>query len=269
MLARRLYYLLKPYLPWRFRMAVRRVSARRVRETYKGIWPILAGSDVPPKDWPGWPEGKQFAVSLSHDVEGRAGVAKVRALAELEMSLGFRSSFNFIPEGSYQVPVELRDWLVANGFEVGVHDLHHEGWLYRSRENFRASAKRINQWLKDWKAVGFRSGFMLHNLDWQRDLEVLYDASTFDTDPFEPQPDGAGTVFPFRVAGDSERKGFIELPYTLPQDSTLFFVLGDLIFDIGELLLKLGLGCLKVSRIVSPDRGERCNKRCHCYSHGH
>ncbi len=227
MLTRRIYYLLKPYLPWRLRMAVRRVSARRVRESYKGIWPILAGSDTPPKSWPGWPDGKQFAVSLSHDVEGPAGVAKVRQLAELEMSLGFRSSFNFIPEGSYQVPAELRAWLVANGFEVGVHDLHHEGWLYRSRDNFRNSAKRINQWLKDWKAVGFRSGFMLHNLDWQRDLSVLYDASTFDTDPFEPQPDGAGTIFPFRVADDGERKGFIELPYTLPQDSTLYLVLGE------------------------------------------
>jgi glycosyltransferase involved in cell wall biosynthesis len=238
MLARRIYYLLKPYLPWRFRMAARQVSAKRARESYKGVWPILAGSDVPPKNWPGWPVGKQFAVSLSHDVEGPAGVAKVRQLAELEMSLGFRSSFNFIPEGSYKVPTELREWLVANGFEVGVHDLHHEGWLYRSRENFRASAGRINQWLKDWNAVGFRSGFMLHNLDWQRDLEVLYDASTFDTDPFEPQPDGAGTIFPFRVADDGERKGFVELPYTLAQDSTLFFVLGEKTNDIWKTKLR-------------------------------
>jgi glycosyltransferase involved in cell wall biosynthesis len=227
MLARRIYYFLKPYLPWRIRMTLRRLSARRQREACKAIWPILPGSEIPPVGWKGWPEGKQFAVALSHDVEGPAGLAKVRPLAELEMSLGFRSSFNFIPEGSYAVPRELREWLVGHGFEVGVHDLHHEGWLYHSRERFRASAARINQWLKDWNAVGFRSGFMLHNLDWQRDLDVLYDASTFDTDPFEPQPDGAGTIFPFRVAGDDGRKGFVELPYTLAQDSTLFFVLGE------------------------------------------
>lgn len=227
MLARRIYYFLKPYLPWRSRMALRGVLARKKRKACEAIWPILPGSEVPPTGWTGWPEGKQFAFSLSHDVEGPAGVAKVRQLAELEMRLGFRSSFNFVPEGSYAVPRELRDWLVENGFEVGVHDLHHEGWLYRSRQNFRASAIRINQWLKDWNAVGFRSGFMLHNLDWQRDLDVLYDASTFDTDPFEPQPDGAGTIFPFRVKGDDDRKGFVELPYTLAQDSTLFFVLRE------------------------------------------
>ena len=38
---------------------------------------------------------------------------------QLEQDLGFRSSFNFIPEGSYRVPAELRQELTANGFEVG------------------------------------------------------------------------------------------------------------------------------------------------------
>ena len=55
--------------------------------------------------------------------------------------------------------------------------------------------------MREWNAVGFRSGFMHHNLDWLHDLEVSYDSSTFDTDPFEPQPDGANTIFPFWVPG--------------------------------------------------------------------
>jgi hypothetical protein len=46
------------------------------------------------------------------------------------MKHGFRSSFNFIPEGDYRVSRELRDELTRNGFEVGVHDLHHDGKLY-------------------------------------------------------------------------------------------------------------------------------------------
>ena len=49
---------------------------------------------------------------------------------------------------------------------------------------------RINGYAREWGASGFRSGFMLRNLDWLHDLDVQYDASTFDTDPFEPQPDG-------------------------------------------------------------------------------
>jgi len=43
---------------------------------------------------------------------------------------------------------------------------------------------------------------MFHNLKWIHDLNISYDASTFDTDPFEPQHDRAGTIFPFWVNGN-------------------------------------------------------------------
>ena len=72
---------------------------------------------------------------------------------------------------------------------------------------------------------------MLHNLDWLRDLDVKYDASTFDTDPFEPQPDGVNTIFPFWVPRP-DGSGYVELPYTLPQDSTMFFLLQERSIDI-------------------------------------
>ena len=74
--------------------------------------------------------------------------------------------------------------------------------------------------------MGFRSGFMFHKLNWLQDLDIEYDTSTFDTDPFEPQPDGTGTIFPFWYEGAAGR-GYVELPYTLPQDSTLFLLLGE------------------------------------------
>ncbi len=156
---------------------------------------------------------------------------RCRALAQLELDLGFRSSFNFVPEGEYETPFSLRSFLVDHGFEVGVHDLHHDGTLYRSKATFDAAAVRINEHLKQWQAVGFRSAFMFHNLEWLKELNVLYDASTFDTDPFEPQPDCANTIFPFWV-GRSDGSGYVELPYTLPQDSTLYLVLGEKTNDI-------------------------------------
>jgi hypothetical protein len=112
---------------------------------------------------------------------------------------------------------------------VGVHDLKHDGRLYGSRRGFAEKAARINKYLQDWKAVGFRSGFMLRNLDWIHQLDVVYDSSTFDTDPFEPQSNGTRTIFPFwipaRAPDTAARRGYVELPYTLPQDSTLFLVL--------------------------------------------
>jgi hypothetical protein len=224
MLSRRFYYLLKPMLPWSFRMAMRRWRGRQIQMRCADVWPISESAGEPPRDWCGWPEGKQFAFVLTHDVEGPKGCGRVLELMETEKRLGFRSSFNFVPEGTYRVTAALRQRLTQNGFEVGVHDLNHDGKLYDSQSGFRKKADRINRYLKEWKAVGFRSAFMLHNLDWLRELEVLYDASTFDTDPFEPQPTGVKTIFPFWVPGEAG-KGYVELPYTLVQDSTLFLVL--------------------------------------------
>jgi hypothetical protein len=221
-----LYYALKPAIPQSLRLFVRgRVSSRR-RRVNADVWPIRPDSARTPESWPGWPQSKQFAFVLTHDVEGQRGVDRCKAVADLEMGTGFRSSFNFIPEGEYRTPPELRAWLAERGFEVGVHDLHHDGKLYRSRDEFSNSARRINEYVRQWGAAGFRSGFMLHNLEWLKELDVLYDASTFDTDPFEPQPDGVNTIFPFWVQKPGE-DGFVELPYTLPQDSTLFLVLGE------------------------------------------
>jgi hypothetical protein len=206
-------------------------------------WPILESAGNPPAEWAGWPAGSKFALVLTHDVEGQLGVDHSLRLANLESSLGFRSSFNFIPEGSYEIRKEFLGEFVQQGFEVGVHDLHHNGKLYRSKERFDIAAPRINHYLREWNAVGFRSGFMQRNLEWLHALNIRYDMSTFDTDPFEPQPDGAHTIFPFWVPGPSStqhsgghhssiithqsRGGYVELPYTLPQDSTLFLLLKE------------------------------------------
>jgi hypothetical protein len=223
MLGNKIYYGVKPLVPLYLRRAIRRWVALRKRRKVSHVWPILPGSERPPPGWPGWPDGKEFAFVLTHDVEGQEGVDRCRQLMELEMKWGFRSSFNFVPEGKYHVSKDLRDELTQKGFEVGVHDLRHDGKLYGTRAEFAASATRINHYLKDWGAVGFRAGFMFHNLEWLHDLDIQYDASTFDTDPFEPQPDGAGTIFPFWKEG-AKGPGYVELPYTLPQDSTLFIL---------------------------------------------
>lgn len=224
----RMYYAAKPYLSADIRWQLRRRRACRLIRASRNHWPIDTSAQSPPNWWKGWPNEKKFSVVLTHDVESSIGLNQVKALAELEMKHGFRSSFNFIPEGEYLVSDELRAWLVDRGFEVGVHDLHHDGKLYTSRKRFDEHARKINRYLKQWNAVGFRSGFMLRELEWLHELEIEYDCSTFDTDPFEPQPNGAKTIFPFWIPKHSEsmRPGYVEMPYTLPQDSTLFLLLG-------------------------------------------
>jgi len=63
---------------------------------------------------------------------------------------------------------------------------------------------------------------MVHrNLAWLQELNIEYDASCFDIDPYQPMPGGVGCIWPF-IAGR-----FVELPYTLPQDHTLMITLGE------------------------------------------
>ena len=181
--------------------------------------------------WKGWPDGKRFALLLTHDVETANGQEKCMILASLEERLGFRSSFNFVAK-EYNISSELKHHLVKNGFEVGVHGLYHDGNLFSSKKKFREQALEIKRYLEEWGAVGFRTPCMYHNLDWVQDLNIEYDSSTFDTDPFEPQPDGVGTIFPFWVQDGSSTKGFIELPYTVPQDFTLFILMEEKNIDI-------------------------------------
>ena len=137
-----LYYFAKPAIPLRVRLAFRRILATHLRQKYAHVWPINENAGKVPAQWPGWPEGKKFAFVLTHDVEGTRGLERCRALADLEISRGFRSAFNFVPEGEYRITDPLLGFLRRNGFEVGVHDLHHDGTLYRSRESFKAGAKK-------------------------------------------------------------------------------------------------------------------------------
>jgi hypothetical protein len=211
---------------------LRRQVILQKQRLYRKVWPIHEASKKAPDGWRGWPEKKKFALILTHDVETATGVENCKKLMEMEKMLGFRSSFNFVPERDYTVSAELRHDLTANGFEVGVHGLHHDGKYYQSRKIFRERATRINRYIEEWQASGFRSPSMHHNLDWIHDLNIEYDSSTFDTDPFEPQSDGVCTIYPFWVHNGSPEEGYVELPYTLPQDFTLFVLMGHKNIDI-------------------------------------
>ena len=227
----KIYYLIKPVIPRKLQIVLRRKLIRQQLSKYKDIWPIDKKANRPPKGWNGWPDLKRFALILTHDVETAKGVNKCYDLMELEKRLGFISSFNFVAE-DYLVPSEVRQHLMNGGFEVGVHGLSHDGKLYLSRRAFERQAVRINQYLSEWKSSGFRSPSMHCNLDWIGGLNIEYDASTFDTDPFEPQAQGMGTIFPFAVSGNGTSKGYIELPYTLPQDFSLFILFKEQSIDI-------------------------------------
>jgi hypothetical protein len=228
---KKIYYKLKPIIPRRLQIILRRFIINLNKDKYKDIWPIYKKVGRAPEGGLGWPNNKQFALVLTHDVDTLKGEERCLDLMRIEKDLGFKSAYYFVPgicKNCFSIHRELR----RNKFEVGIHGLFHDGRLYQSRKIFLNRAACINHFLSEWKAVGFRSPAMHHDLTWIHDLNIMYDASTFDVDPFEPQPGGVETIFPFLVNNKISRKSYIELPYTLPQDFTIFILMRQRNIDI-------------------------------------
>ena len=137
---------------------------------------------------------------------------------ELEGKHNFKSAWNIVPY-KYKIDKSIIKELQDNEHEIGIHGYNHDGKLYYSRKIFNQRAKLINEAIKKYNAAGFRSPMVHRNLEWLQELNIDYDSSCFDYDPYQPFPGGTGSIWPFKAGK------FIELPYTLPQDHTLFYVL--------------------------------------------
>lgn len=166
-----------------------------------------------------WPEGATAAVTLTHDVESADGLGRAAVVAEWEEFHGFRSSFNIVSDW-YPIDMDQVRHLESRGHEIGSHAIHHDRSLFASREEFerqlpllRAAAERLG-------AVGFRSPATHRVVEWLSELPFSYDCTMPHSDPYEPIPGGTTTTWPF-FHGD-----VVELPYTAPQDHTLFNLLG-------------------------------------------
>ncbi len=232
---RNLYYSLKPLIPRSVQLALRRKYSGRQAQSRFPAWPIemcmirlidrylaallhddrlAAVHRLGP-----WPAGHAFAFAITHDVEWDSGLAHAPALSELERSYGFSSSWNLVPE-RYPIDWRIVERLRSMGCEIGIHGLHHDGKLFQSWGRFRKGGARINEYARAWNAAGFRSESTLRNADWMHSLAFEYDSSFPDTDPYEPQAGGCCSIWPYFIGH------LIELPITLPQDHTLFEILG-------------------------------------------
>jgi hypothetical protein len=141
-----------------------------------------------------WPEGARFAFVLTHDVETAVGLRNIPKIAELEEELGFRSSWNVVPH-KYPVDRGLLTDLQNRGFEIGVHGYNHDGKLFTSRAIFDRRVPAINAALQSFGAVGFRAPMVHRNLNWLQALDIDYDASCFDVDPYQAMPGGVGGLW--------------------------------------------------------------------------
>jgi hypothetical protein len=222
--------MVKPFLPRQIQIWLRSLRVRGQRARNRGRWPIWEEAASAPPSWPGWPGGKKFAFVLAHDVESAFGVSHCERLAKVDLDHGCRSMFGFVPL-RYETPEELRRNLVGLGFDVTVQGLYHDGKDFSNRRAFDERRERMEEFLHAWGARGFSAPASLHHLSWFSELDIDFDVSVFDVDPFEPQPCHHGRIFPFWVRG-RENSGFVELPNTLVQDFTLFVLMRERTSDI-------------------------------------
>jgi len=168
-----------------------------------------------------WPEGAQNCLILTHDVETSAGRDFTPQLMDLDESFGLKASFQVIPEKRYEVSSEYVQEIRNRGFEFNLHDLNHDGYLYQERNQFLRRARKINEYVHRYNALGFRAGAMYRNLDWYDAFDFSYDMSMPNVAHLEPKRGGCCTAFPFFVGN------ILELPLTTSQDYSLFHILKD------------------------------------------
>jgi peptidoglycan/xylan/chitin deacetylase (PgdA/CDA1 family) len=165
-----------------------------------------------------WPDGMKSCIVLTHDVEAPLGMSRMERMADLEERYNFRSSWN-LPLAQYEIDWNLVDRLRNRGFEFGAHGLSHDGRLFRSESDFSELAPMLQERARTHGMNGFRAPSTLRRAEWISRLSFDFDCSFSDSDPYEPQPGGTCSVFPFFLAH------MVELPYTMPQDHTLIHLL--------------------------------------------
>jgi peptidoglycan/xylan/chitin deacetylase (PgdA/CDA1 family) len=231
-----LYQRIKPLLPQAFWLQLRRIFIRAGGRPGFPAWPLelgvdrllrfyalclltASGRDDAQFAW-FWPRHYHAALILTHDVETGPGLRLALELAALEEERGFRSSFNVVA-AQYDIDFGILRELVDRGFEIGLHGLRHDRSLFASRAQFERQLPGLTEAAQRLGAEGFRSPATHRVLDWLPELPVAYDCTVPHSDPYEPQPGGCCTFWPYML------DQIVELPYTLPQDYTLFTLLRE------------------------------------------
>ena len=238
----RAYYLVRPLLSVAVRKHIQRWHFRDWKRLAFPHWPVdttvdqifeqtmllsLKAQSVSeiPFVW-FWPEGATSCAIMTHDVETEKGVCSSSYLMDMEDSFDIKASFQIIPELRYQVTDDFLNSVRDRGFEVVVHDLNHDGHLFREKAEFLRRAKAINSYGRRFGASGFRAAILYRKQEWFDALDFSYDMSVPNVAHLDPQRGGCCTVMPYFVGK------ILELPVTTTQDYTLFNILNDYSIDL-------------------------------------
>jgi hypothetical protein len=195
-----------------------------------------------------WPEGATSSAIMTHDVETAKGVRSSPYLMDMEDAFDIKASFQIVPEQRYEVTDDFLNSIRERGFEVVVHDLNHDGHLFREKAEFLRRAKIINSHGRRFGASGFRAAVLYRRQQWFDALDFSYDMSVPNVAHLDPQRGGCCTVMPYFVGK------ILELPVTTTQDYTLFNIFNNYSIDLWKEQIDLIMGKHGlISVIVHPD----------------
>ncbi|MBI2059047.1 MAG: polysaccharide deacetylase family protein [Nitrospirae bacterium] len=172
---------------------------------------------------PVWPEGKSYAVVLTHDVDSGWAfehTENVAPLLKIESSAGVRSAWYFVVKTIPRREILTRG-LERDGHEIGFHCYNHDHrFPFLSEAAMRARLDRCRPFLDRFGVKGMRSANYLKS---SRFLSIMgerfeYDLSFRDSYHGAGGAHGCSTVHPFRIGGGS----LLEIPTTMPDDYDLF-----------------------------------------------
>ncbi len=162
-----------------------------------------------------WPENKQYSLVLTHDIESGDNWKWVKIIAEIEKEYGFKSSWNIVPK-LYKIDYNILDWLISNGFEIGLHGYSQDNKLAFLKEDIiRRRIESVQGLVQQYKIKGFRSPSWLRSENLFKVLQdyFIYDCSVLDVDYISSAGiGGCCSIFPYKIGK------IIELPTTLPYE---------------------------------------------------
>lgn len=166
-------------------------------------------------------DDKKYGLILTHDIEAENNWEWVEKIAKLEMDLGFRSSWNVVPH-YYKIDYNVLDWLIINGFEIGLHGYNHDNKLaYLSIDKMIKRIEDSMPFIERYEVKGVRSPSWLRTNTLFKVLEeyFIYDMSVMDVDQICPAGSGGScSVFPYYITNI-----LLEIPTTLPYEAPLYF----------------------------------------------
>jgi len=202
----------------------------------------LGSTSIPKIDFPGFPIEQGFELLnyvykslrpnteinnqentrliLTHDIDTKDGFLWVKKIAKLEMEYGFRSIFNVVGQ-KYQIDYDILDWLIENGFEIGLHGYNHDNKLiFLPESEIRRRIESCRGIMELYDIKNFRSPSWFRNIKLFNVIKdyFLFDYSYLDTDILCPS--GNGGCFWTKTFSLSD---LIHIPTTIPFEAPLYF----------------------------------------------